>query len=51
VNRFRPGYRVAFDAWVATHPLKNPNARPDGTAGVLLAVSLAELATLPGPPA
>jgi hypothetical protein len=29
VNRFRPGYRAAFDAWVATHPLKNPNARPD----------------------
>ncbi len=29
VNRFRPGYRAAFDAWVATHPLKNPKARPD----------------------
>jgi hypothetical protein len=29
VNRFRPGYRAAFDAWVATHPLKNPNAAPD----------------------
>jgi hypothetical protein len=119
VDRFRPGYRTAFDAWVATHPLKNPNARPDpsdlpqykiaeqvhgqaldaeadaqfkegqsasgtadkyvrltvflaailfligisshfpvraarygliGTACVLLAVSLAQLATLPGPP-
>lgn len=29
VNRFRPGYRKAFDAWVATHPLKNTHARPD----------------------
>jgi hypothetical protein len=29
VNRFRPGYRRAFDAWVATHPLKNPHAAPD----------------------
>ena len=28
VRRLRPGYRVAFDAWVATHPLKNPNAPP-----------------------
>ena len=29
VDRFRPGYRTAFDAWVATHRLKNPHARPD----------------------
>jgi hypothetical protein len=29
VNRFRPGYRGAFDAWVATHPLKNPSAAAD----------------------
>ena len=29
VDRFRPGYRKAFDAWVATHPLKNPDAQPD----------------------
>ena len=29
VNRFRPGYCAAFDAWVATHPLKNPHAAPD----------------------
>ena len=29
VDRFRPGYRGAFDAWVATRPLKNPDAPPD----------------------
>lgn len=29
VRRLRPGYRPAFRAWVATHPLKNPNAPPD----------------------
>lgn len=29
VRRLRPGYRPAFDAWLATHPLKNPNAPPD----------------------
>lgn len=29
VNRFRPEYRAAFDAWVATRPLKNPKAAPD----------------------
>ena len=29
VDRFRPGYRTAFDAWVATRPLKNPDAQPD----------------------
>ena len=26
VNRFRPEYRVAFVAWLATHPFTNPNA-------------------------
>jgi hypothetical protein len=31
VRRLRPGYRVAFDAWLATHPIKNPNA-PRGPA-------------------
>ena len=25
-KRFRPGYRVAFVAWLATDPLTNPNA-------------------------
>lgn len=25
-KRFRPQYRVAFDAWMATHPFTNPNA-------------------------
>ncbi len=25
-KRFRPEYRVAFDAWLATHPFTNPNA-------------------------
>ncbi len=25
-KRFRPEYRAAFDAWLATHPFTNPNA-------------------------
>lgn len=29
VNRLRPGYRPAFEAWIAQHPLKNPHAPPD----------------------
>jgi hypothetical protein len=29
VRRLRPGYRPAFDAWLATHPLKNPHAPAD----------------------
>jgi hypothetical protein len=29
LKRLRPGYRAAFDAWLATHPLKNPHAPPD----------------------
>lgn len=29
VKRLRPGYRPAFEAWLATHPLKNPHAAPD----------------------
>jgi hypothetical protein len=28
VKRLRPGYRPAFDAWLATHPLTNLNAPP-----------------------
>ena len=28
-KRFRPEYRVAFNAWMATHPFTNPNA-PSG---------------------
>jgi hypothetical protein len=28
VRRLRPGYRAAFDAWLATHPLTNPSAPP-----------------------
>ncbi len=28
VRRLRPGYRVAFVAWLATHPFSNPNAPP-----------------------
>jgi hypothetical protein len=28
-RRLRPGYKPAFYAWLATHPLKNPNAPPD----------------------
>jgi hypothetical protein len=31
VRRLRPGYRPAFKAWLALHPLKNPNAPPDPT--------------------
>jgi hypothetical protein len=27
-RRFRPEYRVAFEAWIATHPFTNPNAPP-----------------------
>jgi len=27
-KRFRPGYRRAFDAWLATDPAHNPNAPP-----------------------
>ncbi len=29
LNRLRPGYLVAVEAWLATHPLKNPHAPPD----------------------
>ncbi|HSS81250.1 MAG TPA: hypothetical protein VLK24_08645 [Gaiellaceae bacterium] len=29
VRRLRPGYGPAFKAWLATHPLKNPNAPAD----------------------
>jgi hypothetical protein len=29
VKRLRAGYRPAFNAWLATHPLKNPNAPSD----------------------
>jgi len=28
IKRFRPAYRVAFDAWTATNPDTNPNAPP-----------------------
>lgn len=28
VRRFSPQYRVAFDAWLKTHPQTNPNAPP-----------------------
>ena len=31
LRRLRPGYRPAFNAWLATHPLTNPNA-PRGPA-------------------
>jgi hypothetical protein len=29
INRLRPGYRPAVEAWLALHPLKNPKAPPD----------------------
>jgi hypothetical protein len=32
LNRLRPGYLVAVDAWIATHPLKNPHAPRDPSA-------------------
>ncbi len=28
INRFRPEFRTAFNAWVATRPLTNPDAPP-----------------------
>jgi hypothetical protein len=31
VKRLRPGYRPAFDAWLAQRPLKNPKAPADPT--------------------
>ena len=31
VRRFRPQFRVAFDAWIATDPLHNPHAPPGPT--------------------
>jgi hypothetical protein len=31
VRRFRPGFRVAFDAWLATDPLHNAHAPPGPT--------------------
>ncbi|HTT00244.1 MAG TPA: hypothetical protein VMI33_26895 [Streptosporangiaceae bacterium] len=31
IRRFRPQFRVAFDAWMATNPLTNPNAPPGPT--------------------
>lgn len=31
VHRFRPGFRVAFNAWLATDPLHNPHAPPGPT--------------------
>jgi hypothetical protein len=30
-RRFRPQFRVAFNAWMATNPLHNPNAPPGPT--------------------
>jgi hypothetical protein len=31
IRRFRPEFRVAFDAWMATDPLHNPRAPPGPT--------------------
>ena len=31
VKRFRPEFKVAFDAWLATNPATNPNAPPGPT--------------------
>jgi hypothetical protein len=31
IRRFRPAFRVAFDAWMATDPLHNPHAPPGPT--------------------
>ena len=30
-KRFRPQFRIAFDAWIATNPATNPNAPPGPT--------------------
>ncbi len=30
-RRFRPAFRVAFEAWLATHPFTNPQAPPEPT--------------------
>jgi hypothetical protein len=30
-RRFRPEFKVAFDAWIATDPVNNPNAPPGPT--------------------
>lgn len=31
IRRFRPAFRVAFNAWIATNPLHNPHAPPGPT--------------------
>src|SRR6266436_2079770 len=31
IRRFRPEFRIAFNAWMATDPLHNPNAAPGPT--------------------
>ena len=31
IRRFRPEFRVAFDAWIATNPFQNPEAPPGPT--------------------
>jgi hypothetical protein len=31
IRRFRPAFRVAFEAWIATNPLHNPKAPPGPT--------------------
>jgi hypothetical protein len=31
IHRFRPAFKVAFDAWMATDPLHNPHAPPGPT--------------------
>ena len=31
LRRFRPAFKVAFDAWMATDPLHNPHAPPGPT--------------------
>jgi len=31
VHRFRPAFKIAFDSWMATNPLQNPQAPPGPT--------------------
>jgi hypothetical protein len=31
IHRFRPAFKVAYDAWIATNPLTDPNAPPGPT--------------------
>ena len=44
-KRFRPGYRPAFDAWIATDPAHNPKAPPGPSYMPQYVIPQAKLAT------